>query len=205
MHHRALNRSRFIQDSLEQAANCGVRKRPGIHMRSPIEHLLLPVRLVERFARRLLDPPDFDNAARALIQQLDKTPVDVINFAAPVLYTHVWDAHAWGSRRLIPVTAAPLSNLTRAASAAAAASNVPARSISSTKAEPTPAASANPPSNETCPGSEMPNPIAMGSSVKRRTRRASAGNSSASWSFAPVTPVREIRYRKPLVAFAIRA
>src|SRR4029077_14067343 len=54
VHHGALDRSRFIQDALEQAANRGVRKRARIRICHTVEHLLLPVRLVERFAGRLL-------------------------------------------------------------------------------------------------------------------------------------------------------
>ena len=45
--------------------------------------------------------------------------------------------------------------------------------------------------------SEIPNPTAIGSDVKLRARRRRAGKSSGSASFAPVTPVREIRYRNP--------
>jgi len=78
---------------------------------------------------------------------------------------------------LIPGTAAPFHNLTRAASAAVAASTVPARSISSTSAELPPRASANPPSTDTCPGCENAETDRDGSSVTRRTRLASAGNS----------------------------
>src|SRR5258708_38844198 len=123
----------------------------------------------------MLDAPDYDYAVDALVQELYESPVNFIDFAAPV-----FDAHPRGSRRLIPATAAPFNNLTRAASATVAASTVPARSISSTSAEPTTAASANPPSTDTCPGCEMPKPTAMGSSLRRRTRLARAGNSSAS-------------------------
>src|SRR5205823_2631292 len=70
-------------------------------------------------------------------------------------------------------------------------------SISDTSAEPTTAASAKPPRTETCAGSEIPKPTAIGSRVTARARRRSAGRSSGSASFAPVTPVREMRYRKP--------
>src|SRR6266853_2557927 len=200
LHHRAFHRTRFIQDALEQAPNRRIGKRPGIGAHRCVENVFLTVRLIQRLTRGMLDAPNFDHAVRALVQELHESPVNFIDFAAPV-----FDAHPRGSRRLIPATAAPFNNLTRAASASAAASTVPARSISSTSAEPTTAASANPPSTDTCPGSEMPNPMAMGRSVTRRTRRASAGNSSASCSFAPVTPVREIKYRNPLDDFAISA
>jgi hypothetical protein len=88
VHYRALDRSCFIQDPLEQAANRRVRKRPGIRVNHAIEHLFLPIRLVERLAGCRLDPPDFYNAARALVQLLDEPPVDLIDFAAPVFYAH---------------------------------------------------------------------------------------------------------------------
>src|SRR6202171_6110665 len=173
-HHRALNRSRFIQDALEQPPDRCVRQRPGIRVHRRIENFFFAVMLIQRLTGGLLDPADLDDAVRALVQQPHELPVNFIDFAAPI-----FDAHARGSRRLIPATAALFNNFTRAVSASAAASTVPARSISSTSAEPTTAASANPPSIDTCPGSEMPKPMAMGSSVTRRTRLASAGNSSA--------------------------
>src|SRR5258708_19285828 len=104
----------------------------------------------------MLDAPDYDYAVDALVQELYESPVNFIDFAAPV-----FDAHPRGSRRLIPATAAPFNNLTRAASASAAASTVPARSISSTTAEPTTAASATPPSIDTWPRAEIPKPSPM--------------------------------------------
>ncbi len=42
-------------------------------------------------------------------------------------------------------------------------------------------------------------------SLRVRARRTSAGKSSGRFSCAPVTPVRETRYRNPLLASAIRA
>ena len=138
---------------------------------------------------------------RALVQQLDQLAVDLVDFATPV-----FDAHWPGSRRLIPVHAGLFQHShARGHAPPRAASDVAARSISCTSAEPTTAASANPPSTETCPGSEMPKPTAIGSEVTRRTRRTSAGKSSGSDSFVPVTPVREITYRNPLETSAMRA
>src|SRR5262249_20328106 len=140
------------------------------------------------------------HALRPLVQQFHQLAVDFVDFAAPI-----FDGHGPGSRRLIPCSPACFSIRTRSATASRAASTLGAFSISCTSAEPTTAASARPPSTETCPGSEIPNPTATGSEVAFLTRRSSAGKSSGSVSFVPVTPVREIRYRKPLVAAAILA
>src|SRR5487761_939609 len=91
----------------------------------------------------------------------------------------------------------------RSATAAAAALADEAFSISATSAEPTTTASAIPPSTVTCVGNDIPNPTAIGNDVNLRTRRTIAGNSSGKDSFAPVTPVREIMYKKPVEASAI--
>src|ERR1700676_2690284 len=182
MHGFALSAARFVDDALQETANSGVGAL-GI-----FEDLTLALGLKERKIFGLLEFADFESAAGTLVEQLDEFAVDFIDLATPVR-----EAHGATSRRERPWVAACLSERTRAARAALAASSGFAFSISETSAEPTTAALARPPRTETWPGREMPKPTAMGSCVTARARRISAGRSSGSASFAPVTPVRLIR------------
>src|SRR5216683_5191007 len=188
VHGVALGGARFVNDALEEAADRRVRQRARIIAFGILKHLVLAVRLVQRNFRRLLEPADFKSTLRALVQKLNELLVDFVDAASPVT-----QVHGATSRRERPCRAASLSDRTRSASAVAPPSTDFAFSISETSAEPTTAASAKPPSTETWPGSEMPKPTAMGSCVTLRVRRKSAGRSSGKASFAPVTPVREMR------------
>src|SRR6266849_4489950 len=188
MHGLALGAARFVDDALEEAANGSVGERAGIDALGVFQDFALALGLIERKILGLLDFADFEGAAGTLVEQLDEFAVDFINLAAPV-----GERHGATSRRERPWVAACLSDRTRAARAALAASTDLAVSISETSAEPTTAASARPPRTETWPGSEIPKPTAMGSCVAPRARRRRAGRSSGKTSFAPVTPVREIR------------
>src|SRR6266852_756889 len=200
MHGVAFGGAGFVNDALEQTPDRGVGQWPCIVALSVCEHFVFPVRLVQRYLCLLLELADFEGAVRALVQELDELLVDFIDAAAPVA-----EVHGATSRRERPWRAASLNERTRSASAVAAASTDFAFSISETSAEPTTAASARPPSTETWPGSEMPKPTAMGSCVTLRVRRKSAGRSSGKASFAPVWPVRDIKYRKPEEQAAIFA
>src|SRR6266404_696769 len=188
MHGLALGAARFVDDALEEAANGGVGERAGIDALGVFEDLALALGLIERKIFGLLDFADFEGAAGTLVEQLDEFAVDFIDLAAPI-----GERHGATSRRERPWVAACFRERTRAARAALATSTVFAFSISETSAEPTTAASARPPRTEAWPGREMPKPTAMGSWVTARARRMSAGRSSGSASFAPVTPVREMR------------
>src|SRR5262245_14554484 len=70
--------------------------------------------------------------------------------------------------------------------------------ITLTRALPTTAASAHLPTSRTCSGLEMPNPSAMGRELQVLILRTISSAPSAITSRAPVTPSREIAYRKPL-------
>src|ERR1700757_5230104 len=131
---------------------------------------------------------DLESALAAFVEQFHEFLVDLVHATAPV-----GDVHGSASRRERPWRAASLKACMRSRKAAAAASGVGAFSISETSAEPITAASARPPRIETWPGKEIPKPTPIGKSVKRCTRRSSAGKSSGREPFAPVTPVREIR------------
>src|SRR5271169_6114466 len=138
---------------------------------------------------------DFDRAFGALIQQRHEFQINFIYAAAPIIDAHDgFSLPAGIPRWLTPDLPACFKLRIKFATASAAASGVAAFSISATIAEPTTAASAMPPRTETCVGSEMPNPTAIGSRVAFRARRTSAGSSSGKASRVPVTPVREIKY-----------
>src|SRR5713226_7774466 len=188
MHGGAFGSAGFVDDALEEAADRRVRQRPRIVVLRVGQYFALAVGLVQRNFGLLFELADFQSAPRALVQELDELLIDFVDAAAPVA-----EVHGATSRRERPLRAACLSARIRLPRAAAAASTDCAFSISETSAEPTTAASASPPSTETWPGSEMPNPTAMGSCVTLRARRRRAGRSSGSASFAPVTPVREMR------------
>src|SRR3989454_451571 len=199
MHSHALARAVFVQDALEQPPDSCIRRGAMMGAFSGFQAFALALGLVKRERRDLLQPANLDRAARALVEQLDQLAVIFVNLAPPI-----FNIHGRASRRLIPRVAACLSRRTRSATAAIAASTDGAFSISATKAEPTTAASARPPRIETWPGSDIPKPTAIGSEVTARARRTSAGKSSGNVSLAPVTPVREMRYRNPVEDSAMR-
>src|SRR3984957_18599122 len=189
VHGCAFGRARFVDDALEEAADRGIGQRSGIGALGVLQDFALAVGLIKRKILRLLELADFERAAGALVEKLDEFAVDVIDALPPITE----QAHSATSRRDRPWRAASFSERMRAASAVAAPSTDFAFSISLTNAEPITAASARPPSTETWPGKEMPKPTAMGSVVMARAPRSRAGSSSGSESFAPVTPVREIK------------
>src|ERR1700730_3923576 len=189
MHGLTFGAACFVDDALEEPADGGVRKRPGIDAFGIFQDFAFAVGLVERKMLRLLKLADFDRALRSLFEQLYDFAVDIIDAAPPITE----QTHGATSRRERPWRAASFKERTRAARAADASSMDFAFSISLTNAEPTTAASAKPPNKDTWPGREIPKPTAMGRLVTAWARRKSAGRSSGSESFAPVTPVREMR------------
>src|SRR5713226_6492041 len=198
MHGFAFGAARFVDDALEKATHGGVGERAGIDALGVLQDFALALRLIQRKIFGFLDFADFQRTAGTLVEQLDELAVDFIDLATPVA-----ESHGATSRRERPCVAACFSERTRAARAVPAASTDFAFSISETSAEPTTAASARPPRMETWPGSEIPNPTAMGSGVTARARRTNCGRSSGRVSLAPVTPVLEMRYKKPLEDSAI--
>src|SRR5882672_11058658 len=192
MHRVAFGSTGFVKDAFEQPANRRVGQRAGIVALGVREDFVFAVGLIERNLRGLLELADFQSALRARVQEFDELFVNFIDAAAPVA-----EIHGATSRRERPRRAAFLNGRIVAARAEAAASMDDAFSISETRAEPMTAASARPPRTETWPGSEMPKPTAMGRCVTLRARRKREGRSSGRASLAPVTPVREMRYRKP--------
>src|SRR5439155_18345725 len=188
MHGVAFGGAGFVNNALKQAADRGVGQRTRIIALGIFQHFVFAFGLVQRNFGFLLELPDFERALRAFVQELHQLLVDFVDAAPPIT-----QLHGATSRRESPWRAASLNDRTRSASAAAAASMDFALAISETSAEPTTAASARPPRTETWPGSEMPKPTATGRFVKPRVRRRSDGRSSGRTSFAPVTPVREIK------------
>src|ERR1700686_107574 len=200
MHGFALSAARFVDDALEETANSGGGERAGVDALGIFEDLTLALGVIERKILGLLEFADFESAAGTVVEQLDEFAVDLIDLAAPIR-----ECHGATSRRERPRVAACLRERMRVAREALAASTDFAFAISETSAEPTTAASARPPRTETWPGSEIPKPTAIGGCVTARARRMSAGRSSGSASLAPVTPVPEMRYRKPKDTAAIVA
>src|SRR5437016_6905811 len=188
MHGVAFGGAGFVNNALKQAADRGVGQWTRIIALGIFQHFAFALGLIQRNFGLLLELPDFERASRAFVQELHELLVDFVDAAPPIT-----QIHGATSRRERPWRAASLNERTRSASAAAAASTDFAFSISETSAEPTTAASARRPRTETWPGSEIPKPTAMGSCVALRARRKSAGRSSGKASFAPVTPVREMR------------
>src|SRR5258708_38212180 len=130
MHGFALGAAGFVDDALEEAANCGVGERAGIDALGIFEDLALALGLIERKIFGLLDFADFEGAAGTLVERLDEFAVDFIDLAAPVT-----ESHGATSRRERPCVAACFRERTRATRAAAAASTVVAFAISDTSAE----------------------------------------------------------------------
>src|SRR6187200_181757 len=81
MNHPPLEPPRFVDDALEQPADCLRAKWPFVRdLAHVLEHFLLAVGLVDIDARRLLEPPDFTHTPCALVQQPHEDfvhPVDV--------------------------------------------------------------------------------------------------------------------------------
>src|SRR6516162_1628124 len=178
----------LVNDSLKQTANRGIGERPAVICFRVRQNFRFTGRLIKRNVRLLLQMTDLKGTPAAFVQQLHEFLVDLVHAAPPI-----GDVHGSASRRERPWRAASLKECMRSRSALAAASGVDAFSISDTSAEPMTAASARPPRTETWPGNEIPKPTAIGRSVKRWTRRSKAGSSSERDSFAPVTPLREMR------------
>ena len=202
----ALQRSRLVNNSLEQPPDRGIGQRPRIRALHIPQNFVLARRLIDRQSLQMFLVADLQRAMRALVQQRHEFQINFIYVAAPIIDAHDgFSLPAGIPRWLTPDLPACFKVRIKFATASAARSGVAAFSISATIAEPTTAASAMPPSTETCVGSEIPNPTAIGKRVCCRTRRTSAGKSSGNASRVPVTPVREIKYKKPEDAAAIFA
>src|ERR1700686_5816079 len=117
MHGFALSAARFVDDALEETANSGGGERAGVDALGIFEDLTLALGLIERKIFGLLEFADFESAAGTLVEQLDEFAVDFIDLAAPIR-----ECHGATSRRERPRVAACLSERTRAARAALAAS-----------------------------------------------------------------------------------
>src|SRR5882672_1522062 len=212
MYHATLETPRFVDDPFEQAGDRVRAERPfrrdAPHMR---QHLLLPLGLIHLDAELFLDPADLARDARALVQQPDKHLVHSIDVVAQIVESRHRYTCTRYARRGRPSgrpecsgrpagsgRPAPFNHRTYC-STRGINSGVPLSSaITDTSALPTTAASAYAPTSATCSGREIPNPSAIGSVVWRRMRPTIASAPDATCSRAPVTPSREIAYRKPL-------
>src|SRR5207249_2719278 len=85
------------------------------------------------------------------------------------------------------------------------AASTPPAANASTIALPTTTPSASRAVARACAGVLIPNPTASGSALAARTRATCSARSAGTWSRTPVTPRREMRYRKPLAPRTARA
>src|SRR5208283_1212704 len=140
-----------------------------------------------------LQVPDLHRALRPLVQKLHQLLVNLVDALAPA--RHI--AHA-GS------TSVPAWSPRTNSSIAAGPAWENRSSIACTTALPTTAASACAWTSRTCAAVEMPNPTASGREVTRRARSTNGRTLDAISLRSPVTPVREIRYKKPVESCAAR-
>src|SRR3974390_338647 len=165
MHGKPFGTARFVNDAFKQTADRCMRERAFIIIFCISKYFRFARRLVDGNSLLLFDVANLQCAMRTLIPQFHKLLVDFIHAAPPVR-----NIHGATSRRDNPLRPASFKTWMRSRKTALAALGDVAFSISETRAEPTTAASACPPSKETCPGSEIPNPTAIGSWVKLRVR-----------------------------------
>src|SRR5580698_36529 len=178
----SLQRTRFVDHPLEEAANRGVVQRTGVGAFGVIQHIFLAIRLIYRQTHGALQTTDFDGASRSLVEKIEKLAIDGVDAAAPIFDRFRCHHLPSLAGRLTPSRPARFKRPTRSPTASAAASADEDCSTAATIAEPTTAASAIPPSTATCDGSETPNPTAMGKRVCARTRRTSSGRPAGSAS-----------------------
>src|SRR5712692_1925474 len=88
VHGPALDRAGFVQDALEQPPDGRIRQRPAVGLFDAFQDLAFALGLVKRQRGSLLQPPDFQRATRALVQQLDQLAVNLVDLAAPIVNGH---------------------------------------------------------------------------------------------------------------------
>src|SRR5215471_11779574 len=88
MHGKTLGGTGFVDNTLKEPANGGVRKRAFVVAFGVAEHFVFTSGLVDRKALLLLDTANFQRALRALIEQVDEFLVDFVHAAPPVSDVH---------------------------------------------------------------------------------------------------------------------
>src|SRR5205807_134277 len=88
VHGVAFGGARFVDDALEQAADRCVGQGPAIVVLGVGQHFVFALGLIQRNVGRLLEPADFQRAARTLVEQLDQFLVYLVDAAAPIGEVH---------------------------------------------------------------------------------------------------------------------
>src|SRR6266581_2102258 len=83
--------SALLNDPLKQTLQPRTVERSGVRFFDPLENFLFPFRIIDRQILGALDLSDFNGAFRTLVQQLNKLPVDLINFPPPIFDGHFPD------------------------------------------------------------------------------------------------------------------
>src|SRR6059036_465062 len=78
-------------DPLKQTPQRRTVERSGVRFFDPLENFPLPFRIMDTQILGALDLSDFNGAFRTLVQQLNKLPVELINFPPPVFDGHFPD------------------------------------------------------------------------------------------------------------------
>src|SRR5690349_1927695 len=197
MNDASLEAPRFVDDPLEETRDRVGPERPfGRDTPHVRDHLLLALGLVHLDAEVFLEAPDLARHARALVEQPHQHFVHAVDVVAQIVHP----AHRY-TRAGRP---AAFNQRTYSSTRGISSGDPLSFAMTDTSALPTTAASAKPPISATCSGRETPKPSASGSDVCARMRRAIASAPDATRSRAPVTPSREMPYRKPLPSSAAR-
>src|SRR5687768_4858798 len=170
----------FVDDPFEQPFHGAVVERSAVDCLHVRQHLGLTGRLIH------LEPQTFflrANGQRAFGAGVEQAHERLVDLVDPL------------TKLVDPLHSALLSHRTYSRTASGASG--PFCPIKLTMALPTTAASALRQAAATCSGREIPNPIATGSALWRRSRSTSAAASGAISSRCPVTPSLEMTYRNP--------
>ena len=88
MMRRALERTRFVNNSLEKAPDRRICKRPAVGAFYVGQNFVFSFRLVNRQSFSMLLVPDFKRAARSLVEQLDQLLIEFVYAATPIINAH---------------------------------------------------------------------------------------------------------------------
>src|ERR1700689_4821118 len=117
-----LQRTRFVDHPLVEAANRGVVQRTGVGAFGVIQHILLAIRLIYRQTHGPLQTADFDGASHSLVENFEKLAIDGVDAAAPIFDRFRCHASPSLARRLTPSRPARFKRPTSSPTASAAAS-----------------------------------------------------------------------------------
>ena len=88
MMRRTLERTRFVNDSLEKTTDRRICKRPTVGAFDVRQNFVFSFRLINRQSFSVLLVPDFERAARSLVEQLDQLLIEFVYAATPIINAH---------------------------------------------------------------------------------------------------------------------